>query len=287
MLLSRLVSPIMLLPESAESRGHPGPMTSPLPPWASSCEAPWAQRQGQGIQAIHKVLLSLYHAWHIALVSRNSRFKSTTLHLGVVSFSLMSGVYVCSVAKSCLTLWDPLHCSPPGSSVHGISGQEYWRGLPIPPPGHLPNPGIEPTSLASPTLAGRLFTTVPPGKSLNVFYHLQILKPIPLGRQLPHLFMQWVCGLRTDFTIHVRHRSTVYRKYDRKVKMLVAHLCPSLYDLMDCSPTGSFVHGILRQEYWSGLPFPSPGDLPNPGIEPRSPALITGRFFTVWATRCC
>ena len=28
-----------------------------------------------------------------------------------------------------------------------------------------------------------------------------------------------------------------------------------------------------RQEYWDGLPFPSPGDLPNPGIEPRSPAL--------------
>ena len=31
--------------------------------------------------------------------------------------------------------------------------------------------------------------------------------------------------------------------------------------------------GFSRQEYWSGLPFPSPGDLPNPGIEPRSPAL--------------
>ena len=29
-----------------------------------------------------------------------------------------------------------------------------------------------------------------------------------------------------------------------------------------------------RQEYWSGLPFPSPGDLPNPGIEPRSPSLL-------------
>ena len=29
--------------------------------------------------------------------------------------------------------------------------------------------------------------------------------------------------------------------------------------------------GFSRQEYWSGLPFPSPGDLPNPGIEPRSP----------------
>ena len=31
--------------------------------------------------------------------------------------------------------------------------------------------------------------------------------------------------------------------------------------------------GLSRQEYWSGLPFPSPGDLPNPGIKPRSPAL--------------
>ena len=34
-----------------------------------------------------------------------------------------------------------------------------------------------------------------------------------------------------------------------------------------------------RQKYWSGLPFPSPGDLPNPGIKPVSPALA-GRFFT-------
>ena len=37
--------------------------------------------------------------------------------------------------------------------------------------------------------------------------------------------------------------------------------------------------GFPRQEYWSGLPFPSPGDLPDPGVEPASPALA-GRFFT-------
>ena len=37
--------------------------------------------------------------------------------------------------------------------------------------------------------------------------------------------------------------------------------------------------GLSRQDYWSGLPFPSPGDLPDPGIEPVSPALA-GRFFT-------
>ena len=39
-----------------------------------------------------------------------------------------------------------------------------------------------------------------------------------------------------------------------------------------------------RQEYWSGLPCPPPGDLPDPGIEPRV-SLIVGRCFTVWATR--
>ena len=39
-----------------------------------------------------------------------------------------------------------------------------------------------------------------------------------------------------------------------------------------------------RQEYWSGLPFPSPGDFPDPGIEPVSPALADG-FFYHWATR--
>ena len=42
--------------------------------------------------------------------------------------------------------------------------------------------------------------------------------------------------------------------------------------------------GFSRQEYWSGLPFPSPGDLPNPGIEPRSPALEADAF-TLCATR--
>ena len=38
--------------------------------------------------------------------------------------------------------------------------------------------------------------------------------------------------------------------------------------------------GFCRQEYWSGLPFPSPGDLPNPGTEPRSPALQAGSLLS-------
>ena len=39
--------------------------------------------------------------------------------------------------------------------------------------------------------------------------------------------------------------------------------------------------GFSRQEYWSGLPFPTPGDHPNPGIEPTSPTLAGGFFITV------
>ena len=42
---------------------------------------------------------------------------------------------------------------------------------------------------------------------------------------------------------------------------------------MNCSLPSFSVHGFSRQEYWSGLPFPSQGDLPDPGIEPRPPAL--------------
>ena len=46
-------------------------------------------------------------------------------------------------------------------------------------------------------------------------------------------------------------------------------LCLTVCDPMDGSPPGPFAHGIL-QEYWSGSPFSSPGDLPHPGIKPRS-----------------
>ena len=69
-------------------------------------------------------------------------------------------------------------------------------------------------------------------------------------------------------------------KKKRKKESEVAQACPTLCNPMDCSPSGSSVHGIIRQEYWSGLPFPSPGDLPNPGIEPRSPALLADALLS-------
>ena len=49
--------------------------------------------------------------------------------------------------------------------------------------------------------------------------------------------------------------------------------CPTLCGPMDCTCQAPPSMGFSRQDYWSGLPFPSPGDLPNPGIKPGSPAL--------------
>ena len=73
------------------------------------------------------------------------------------------------------TLWTVAYQAPLSM---GFSRQEYWRGLPCPPPGDLPNPRTEPTSPAFPALAGRFFTAEPPGKpkftlSPNKIWHIK------------------------------------------------------------------------------------------------------------------
>ena len=61
---------------------------------------------------------------------------------------------------------------------------------------------------------------------------------------------------------------------------LVAKLCPTLATPWTVACQAPLSMGFFRQEYWNGLPFPSPRDHPDPGIEPTSPALAGG-FFTV------
>ena len=69
---------------------------------------------------------------------------------------------------------------------------------------------------------------------------------------------------------------------------VVAQLCLTLCDPMNYSPPGSSAQGILQKRIleWVMQPYPSPGGLPNPGVEPGSPTLqvvfcIAGRFFTI------
>ena len=79
-------------------------------------------------------------------------------------------------AQLCLTLSDSTDCSPPGSSLHGISWARILEGAAFSSPGDLPDPGMEPTSPSPPALAGGFFTAEPPGKPL-----LRVLLPSKSG----------------------------------------------------------------------------------------------------------
>ena len=125
-----------------------------------------------------------------------------------------------------MTLWTIARHAP---LPMGFSRQEYWSGLPHPPAGDLPNPGIEPRS---PTLKADSLPSEPPGKA-------------------------FLLGLLAKVKVKVKSLSCV---------PLFVTPCTVAHQ----SPPST---GFSKQKYWSGLPFPSPGDLPNPGIEPRSPTL--------------
>ena len=175
------------------------------------------------------------------------------------------------VAQSSLSLCDPMDCSPapPGSSIHGISQARILEWLPSPTPGDRPDPGIEPLSL--------------PPLGLEV-------ESLPL----PHL------GSPIETCTHAC-----------AVLCLVTQSRPTLCDSMDCPPGSSvlgfspgkntgvgyraLLQGIFptqgsnpgllhcRQILYplshqasprivEWVPILSPGDLPDPGIEPESPA---------------
>ena len=90
---------------------------------------------------------------------------------------------LCLFAQSCPTLCDPMDCSLPGFSVHGDSpGKDTGVGLPCPPPGDLPNPGIEPRS---PSLRADSLLFEPPGKLKNTGVgSLSLLQGIFLTQKL-------------------------------------------------------------------------------------------------------
>ena len=77
---------------------------------------------------------------------------------------------------------------------------------------------------------------------------------------------------KNGYSIKIRLGLSITLPGNSKVRE-VTQSCPTLCNPMDCSYQAPLSMGFSRQEYWSGLPFLSPGDLPNPGFEPGSPAL--------------
>ena len=72
----------------------------------------------------------------------------------------------------------------------GFSRQEYWAGLPCPPPGGLPDPGTEPMSVTSPTFSGWFFTIVPLGKLWCCYACLLMSRWVPVCEKLPETYFE-------------------------------------------------------------------------------------------------
>ena len=145
-----------------------------------------------------------------------------------------------------------MNCSPSGSSIHEIFQARILRGLPFPIPGDLPYSGIEPATPVSPALAGRFFTTEPCGKPHAYLIHLIFVKCLPVYLIFCHHFK----SLYIYSTLYMLSRSVVSSSL-RPHGLYVAHQAPVSM-------------GFSRQQYWTGLPCPPPGVLPDPGIEPAS-----------------
>ena len=87
------------------------------------------------------------------------------------------------------------------------------------------------------------------------------------GQNPPDCWSNWpLPGLWFQFKV-------VYETLESESESEVAQSCPTLCDSWTVAHEAPPTMGFSRQDYWSGLPFPSPGDLPDPGIRPRSPAL--------------
>ena len=111
-------------------------------------------------QGSNPLLLCLLH-WQVGSLPLAPPGKSR--HIYVLCCAVL-----CLVTQSCLTLCNPMDCSPPGSSEHGDSPgrQEYWSMLPSPPRGDLPNPEIEPRS---PALQADCLPSELPGKPEHMY----------------------------------------------------------------------------------------------------------------------
>ena len=165
-----------------------------------------------------------------------------------------------AAAKSiqlCPTLCDPetaAHQAPPSL---GFSRQEHWSGLPFPSPMHECEK-CEPTSPSGVSDICNHLLTPPRGEA-------GILRP------------EWCMGDGKTSLLGVFGKFS----FSNPVCCAQTQLCATLQPHGTCQAPLSM--GVPRQEYWSGLPFPYPRNLPDPGIEPTSLAspALAGRFLTM------
>ena len=152
-----------------------------------------------------------------------------------------------------------MDCSHQAPLFKGFSGQEYWSGLPCPPPGDLPNRGMEPASLMSLALAGGPPVLHSDAVGLCLF---------PLD-DLEEYKLPGVCAPLQHYVL--RCLVTVLPFISFSISLILrTQLLLFLFNLKEEMATHCSM--FSQQQYWSGLPFPPPGGLSSPGITAASPA---------------
>ena len=127
--------------------------------------------------------------------------------------------------------------------------------MPFPTPGDLPNPGIEPVSLVSPALAGRFFTTVSLAAATAAAKSLQSCPTLcdPMDNSPPGSSVHGILQARTVEWVATSPKGTIERKKVKSLSHVQLFATPWTV-AYQAPPSMQF----SRQEYWSGLPFPSP-----------------------------
>ena len=134
--------------------------------------------------------------------------------------------------------------------------------MPFPTPGELPDPEIETESLVFPALPGSPLPLVPREKPMYMIFGITFFLHCSLPRGVKVTIVEkatWkICKSTTSSSQQTKSKS----------ESEVTQSCLTLCDPWTVVGQDPPSMGLSRQEYWSGLPFPSLGDLPNPGIEP-------------------
>ena len=200
-------------------------------------------------------------------------------------------------------------CSPPGSPVHGILQASLLECVALPSPGNLPDPGMEP---GSPALQVDSLPSERPGKPkfylrkcnmyeidmfakfscISSFYEAPVTVKKWRDCWFKNIYYHWeekwnqILINVLDNSYCLKYQSKFFhwscRIWNKHTKncCFIARLCPTLVTSLTIACQTSRSIGFSRQEYWSVLPFPTLGDLPNPGIGPTSPSLAGGLFTT-------
>ena len=161
----------------------------------------------------------IHDIWYLALMTKTweTSFVSFMLLINsILGGGMVLGDQLCMSTQSLsrvwliVTSWTVAHQAPLSM---GFSRQEYWSGLPFPPPGDLPNPGLDPVS---PVLGGRFFTAEPPNlfcfeldsiwmhfNIINIFsFHSFVYKILHRNSQITYLFWypwEYNNNLNVDF----------------------------------------------------------------------------------------